>query len=108
MTVTLSRISDLPHALRDGQQFARRLDGHQPAVFLDYDGTLTPIVSLYLGDDITDEDAFRALKGSSDRPGIGVVVADPDEPEQARRTTAADFVLWSMGEVQQFLNTLAR
>jgi trehalose 6-phosphate phosphatase len=239
VTVTLSRISDLPHALRDGQQFARRLDGRQPAVFLDYDGTLTPIVdrpedavisdsmrdavrglteratvcvvsgrdrplitrwmgidslvvagshgfdigdhrtgtirhdaavgfesllstvtdrlrsdvtpvcgavvepkrfsvavhyrlvvgpqrpfvkavvdtlladypdqfvSLYLGDDITDEDAFRALKGSY-RPGIGVVVADPDEPEQARRTTAADFVLWSMGEVQQFLNTLAR
>ena len=276
MTVTLSRISDLPHALRDDQQFARQLDGRQPAVFLDYDGTLTPIVdrpedavisdsmrdavrglteratvcvvsgrdrplitrwmgidslvvagshgfdigdhrtgtirhdaavgfesllstvtdrlrsdvtpvcgavvepkrfsvavhyrlvvgpqrpfvkavvdtlladypdqlkvtpgkmvyeiqpnvdwdkgkavqylrhalhvdgdqfvSLYLGDDITDEDAFRALKGSY-RPGIGVVVADPDEPEQARRTTAADFVLWSMGEVQQFLNTLAR
>ena len=63
-------------------------------------------VSLYLGDDITDEDAFRALQ--EDRTGIGVVVADPDGPEQARRTTAADFVLWSMGEVQQFLNSLAR
>lgn len=274
MTVTLSRISALPHALRDGQQFARQLDGRQPAVFLDYDGTLTAIVdrpedavisdsmrdavrrlteratvcvvsgrdrplttrwmgidgvvvagshgfdigdhlagtirhdaavgfesllsivtdrlrsdvtpvsgavveptrfsvavhyrlvaghqrpfvtavvdtlladypdqlkvtpgkmvyeiqpkvdwdkgkavqylrhalhvdgeqfvSLYLGDDITDEDAFRNLQGPT---GIGVVVADPDEPEQACRTTAADFVLWSMGEVQQFLNTVAR
>jgi trehalose 6-phosphate phosphatase len=64
-------------------------------------------VSLYLGDDITDEDAFRALKESV-RPGIGVVVADPNVPEQARRTTAADFRLESTGEVQQFLNNLAR
>ncbi|MGH4002368.1 MAG: trehalose-phosphatase [Pseudonocardiaceae bacterium] len=276
MTVSLSRIADLPHALRDGRQFARRLDGRRPAVFLDYDGTLTPIVnrpedavisdsmrdavrelarratvcvvsgrdrpvvaqwmgidglvvagshgfdigdhgagtvgldvaigfeallttvtdrlrseltqvrgaaieskrfsvavhyrlvdapaqlfvktavdtllgdyadqlkvtpgkmvyeiqpkvdwdkgkavqylrqalhvdggqfvSLYLGDDITDEDAFRALKGPV-RPGIGVVVADSGDPEQALRTTAADFMLESTGEVQQFLDTLAR
>ncbi|MGH3936316.1 MAG: trehalose-phosphatase [Pseudonocardiaceae bacterium] len=276
MTVTLSPIADLPHALRHGQQFARRLDGRRPVVFLDYDGTLTPIVdrpedavisdsmrnavrelagratvcvvsgrdrpvvarwmgidglivagshgfdigdhgaglvgldaasgfevllptvtdwlrrevrsiqgavvepkrfsvavhyrlvvagqrpvvkevvdtlladhpdllkvtpgkmvyeiqpkvdwdkgkavrylrqalhvdgeqfvSLYLGDDITDEDAFMALKGP-DMPGISVVVADPGDPEQARRTTAADFMLESTGEVQQFLHTLAR
>jgi trehalose 6-phosphate phosphatase len=36
------------------------------------------------------------------------VVADPDEPEQAGRTTAAQFVLESIEEVQQFLNSLAR
>ncbi len=250
MTVTLSRIADLPHALRDGRQFARRLDGRRPAVFLDYDGTLTPIVdrpedavisdsmrdavrelagratvcvvsgrdrpvvaqwmgidglvvagshgfgiedhgagtvgldaaieskrfsvavhyrlvgtpeqpfvktvvgtllayadqlkvtpgkmvyeiqpkvdwdkgkavqylrqalhvdggqfvSLYLGDDITDEDAFSALKKPV-RPGIGVVIADPGDPEQALRTTAAGFMLEPTGEVQQFLNILAR
>jgi trehalose 6-phosphate phosphatase len=69
-------------------------------------------VSLYLGDDITDEDAFRALHepAAGGRPGtgIGVVVADLDDPEQAGRTTAADFVLESTGEVQRFLNTLAR
>jgi trehalose-phosphatase len=278
--VTLSRISDLPHALRDGRRFAHRVDRRQPAVFLDYDGTLTPIVDrpedavisesmrdavrrlsgrctvcvisgrdrplvaqwmgidglvvagshgfdigshrsgevgldaaigfedllstitdrlraeveplpgavvepkrfsvavhyrlvaarqhpavaaavdtlladyphrlkvtpgkmvyeiqpnvewdkgravlylcqalhvdsdefvpLYLGDDITDEDAFTALKQPSrrlpNRPGIGVVVADLGDPEQAGRTTAADFVLESVGEVQRFLNTLA-
>jgi trehalose 6-phosphate phosphatase len=64
-------------------------------------------VSLYLGDDITDEDAFLALKHSDVGPGIGVVVADLGDPEQAGRTTAADFVLESTGEVQQFLNTLA-
>ena len=69
-------------------------------------------VSLYLGDDITDEDAFRALRhpstGGLAASGIGIVVADLDDPEQAGRSTAADFVLESTGEVQQFLNTLAR
>ncbi len=39
-----SSIGGLPHALREGDEFARRLGGRRPAVFLDYDGTLTPIV----------------------------------------------------------------
>ena len=62
------------------------------------------IVALYLGDDITDEHAFEALKGR----GIGVVVGNPDDPEIAGRTTAADFVLTSIQEVERFLRTLAR
>jgi trehalose 6-phosphate phosphatase len=62
-------------------------------------------VSLYLGDDITDEDAFKALKGPIG--GIGVIVADLSDPETAARTTAADFMLESIVEVEQFLNTLA-
>jgi len=33
--VTLSRISDLPHALRDCQLLTRRLDSRRPVVFLD-------------------------------------------------------------------------
>ena len=37
-------IGDLPHALEDGDQLVRHLAGRRPAVFLDYDGTLTPIV----------------------------------------------------------------
>ena len=37
-------MTDLPHALRDGEQFAERLGGARPAVFTDYDGVLTPIV----------------------------------------------------------------
>src|SRR5579884_4348460 len=37
------QIGDLPHALDEGKALARRFAGKQPAVFLDYDGTLTPI-----------------------------------------------------------------
>src|SRR5450755_3552393 len=37
------QISDLPHALDEGKTLDRRFVGKQPAVFLDYDGTLTPI-----------------------------------------------------------------
>src|SRR5438552_15620805 len=37
------QISDLPHALGEGEAPAQRFAGKQPAVFLDYDGTLTPI-----------------------------------------------------------------
>jgi len=61
------------------------------------------IVPMYLGDDITDEDAFRALAGR----GVGIIVGHPDNPEVANRPTAADFVLESTVEVEQFLNTLA-
>lgn len=61
------------------------------------------VVPLYLGDDITDEDAFRALADL----GVGIIVGDPDDPEVGDRSTAADFVLQSTVEVQQFLNTLA-
>ena len=62
------------------------------------------VVPLYLGDDITDEDAFRALAGR----GVGIIVGHPDDPEVANRPTAADFVLQSTVEVEQFLNTLVR
>jgi trehalose 6-phosphate phosphatase len=39
-----SNLRDLPHALADGDTLIERLAGKRPAVFLDYDGTLTPIV----------------------------------------------------------------
>jgi trehalose 6-phosphate phosphatase len=61
------------------------------------------IVALYLGDDITDEDAFRALRGR----GVGIIVGRPDDPEVADRTTAAEFVLASTEEVERFLARLA-
>jgi trehalose 6-phosphate phosphatase len=61
-------------------------------------------VPIYVGDDITDEDAFEALACR----GIGVIVASPDDPEAQSRTTAADFVLDSVQEVERFLDSLAR
>ena len=62
------------------------------------------VVPLSLGDDITDEDAFRALRGL----GVGIIVGHAYDPEVADRATAADFVLASTVEVEQFLSTLAR
>ena len=62
------------------------------------------VLPLYVGDDITDEDAFRALAGR----GIGVLVADPADPEVAGRRTAADYLLRDTREVENFLNALAR
>jgi trehalose 6-phosphate phosphatase len=61
------------------------------------------IAPIYLGDDITDEDAFHVLRGI----GIGIIVGRPDDPEVADRTTQADFVLASTDEVQRFLARLA-
>lgn len=40
----MREIKDLPHALANEGELERRLDGKRLAVFLDYDGTLTPIV----------------------------------------------------------------
>jgi trehalose 6-phosphate phosphatase len=62
------------------------------------------VVPLYVGDDITDEDAFRALAGR----GIGILVADPADPEVAGRRTAAEFLLRDTEEVKNLLDALAR
>ena len=65
------------------------------------------VAPLYLGDDLTDEDAFEALNEASPR-GIGIFVGRADDPEVAGRTTAADYVLDDVQEVERFLNALAR
>lgn len=62
------------------------------------------VVPLYLGDDLTDEDAFRALAGR----GVGIFVGRSDDPEVAGRTTSADYVLNTIEDVEQFLEALAR
>jgi trehalose 6-phosphate phosphatase len=62
------------------------------------------VVPIYLGDDITDEDAFEALDGR----GIGVFVGRADDPEVAGRTTYADYALESIEEVEKFLDALDR
>jgi trehalose 6-phosphate phosphatase len=72
------------------------------ALDLDHD-----VVPMYLGDDITDEHAFEALAGASPR-GIGIFVGRADDPEVAGRTTAADYVLRDVPEVERFLDELAR
>lgn len=56
------------------------------------------VVPLYLGDDVTDEDAFRAIQGR----GIGILVAE--EP----RETAASYALRDPEEVRAFLERLAK
>jgi trehalose 6-phosphate phosphatase len=56
------------------------------------------VLPLYLGDDVTDEDAFRAL---ADGRGIGIFVAE--EP----RETAAEYGLRDPGEVREFLGRVA-
>jgi trehalose 6-phosphate phosphatase len=57
------------------------------------------VLPLYLGDDTTDEDAFRALAGR----GLGLVVRDAGED----RRTAADYALDGTGDVEAFLRWLA-
>ena len=57
---------------------------------------LDDVLPLYLGDDITDEHAFGALAGR----GIGIVVADPADPEVAGRRTAAQYLLEDTRGVQ--------
>ncbi|UCC71492.1 MAG: trehalose-phosphatase [Gemmatimonadota bacterium] len=54
------------------------------------------VLPIYLGDDVTDEDAFAALHGR----GIGVIVGEP-----SYKTNAA-YSLRDTGEVQQFLGQL--
>ncbi|MBN2505209.1 MAG: trehalose-phosphatase [Verrucomicrobia bacterium] len=54
------------------------------------------VLPIYLGDDLTDEDAFEALR----RRGVGIVVRDEPRP------TAARYALENVAEVQAFLNRL--
>lgn len=56
------------------------------------------VLPLYIGDDVTDEDAFRALA----RRGIGIAVQD------TRRPTAARFALRNPREVRALLAGLRR
>jgi trehalose 6-phosphate phosphatase len=65
-------IGDLPHALEDGDQLARHLAGRRPAVFLDYDGTLTPIVDRP-EDALISESMRNAVRGLARRCPVCVV-----------------------------------
>lgn len=56
------------------------------------------VLPLYIGDDTTDEDAFRVLRNQ----GIGIVVAE------SSRETAARYLLRDPEEVHEFLNRIAK
>ena len=54
------------------------------------------VLPLYVGDDVTDEDAFRALR----QRGVGIVVSELPRP------TAARYALKSPAEVERFLRKI--
>jgi len=56
------------------------------------------VVPVYIGDDVTDEDAFRALEGR----GVGILVSE------LPRSTAAHYTLQDPREVREVLDRLAR
>jgi trehalose-phosphatase len=59
---------------------------------------LSYVVPLYIGDDLTDENAFRAIS----KEGIGILVGNHG------KETAAKYHLNGVEEVQQFLNHLLK
>ena len=65
-------IGDLPNTLANEDQLNRRLEGKRPAVFLDYDGTLTPIVDRP-EDAIISESMRDAARGLAQRYPVCVV-----------------------------------
>jgi trehalose 6-phosphate phosphatase len=71
-------IADLPHALADHERVRERLAGRQPAVFLDYDGTLTPIVDRP-EDAVISESMRDAVRGLAGRCTV-CVVSGRDRP----------------------------
>ena len=60
-------VRDLPHALDDDGRLARRLAGRRPAVFLDYDGVLMPIVDRP-EDAVISDSLFRVVIGVTGLP----------------------------------------
>jgi trehalose 6-phosphate phosphatase len=71
-------IADLPHALADHERLRERLAGRQPAAFLDYDGTLTPIVDRP-EDAVISETMRDAVRGLAGRCTV-CVVSGRDRP----------------------------
>ena len=89
-------IHDLPDALYAHERLAAQC----PALFLDSEDVVPP----YRGNDITDEDAFRVLRGR----GIGIFVGRADDPEVRNRDTAAEYALASVDEVERFPTRVVR
>jgi trehalose 6-phosphate phosphatase len=60
-----------------------------------------PLLPIYLGDDITDEDAFDAVHDD----GVAILVRHSDDGDRA---TAAQFALDNPDRVREFTGRLAR
>jgi len=72
--------------------------GHAVRWLLDRLGLDRPdVLPLYIGDDVTDEDAFRALR----ERGLGIVIRDHET-----RATSADYALEATEDVMRFLGWL--
>jgi len=67
---------------------------------------LPHVLPLYLGDDVSDEDAFTALLQRPDG-GIGILVQDPKD-DSPRSETNASYTLKDTNEVQHFLKMLCK
>lgn len=67
------------------------------------DGLTPPLLPMYIGDDITDEDAFQALHS---RPGGCACVIVAEDPKA--RPTHAQMFLRNTDEVCTFLQALAK
>jgi len=72
-------VQDLPHALDALESLTAALNGRLPAIFLDYDGTLTPIVSR--PEDAILSDEGRAVVDALARKRPVAVVSGRDRPD---------------------------
>jgi trehalose 6-phosphate phosphatase len=68
--------------------------------YIRHDGQPGPLVPIYLGDDITDEDAFDAVHDD----GVAIVVRHTDDGDRA---TAANYALDNPEQVRDFAEQLA-
>jgi trehalose 6-phosphate phosphatase len=75
--------------------------GRAVAFLLDHLRPASDVPVIYIGDDATDEDAFRALR-KREGPGEGIIVADPPRAT----TLARSFLRWPE-EVAELLHGLA-
>src|SRR5215471_14224811 len=98
------QISDLPHVLGEDEALVRRFAGKQPAVFLDYDGTLTPIVDR--PEDAVISDSMReAVRRLAER--VPVIVVSGRDRKVVQKLMSLDnlvvagdhgFDIWSPSE----------
>jgi trehalose 6-phosphate phosphatase len=94
VTVDTSRrsIRDLPDVLSRTQEIRKRLDGVTPAVFLDYDGTLTPIVERP-EDALLPKTVHSAVEGLASRCHVAVISGR--DLDDVRRMVGIDGIFYA-------------